>query len=373
MSKPRGRHAGPRACRRGSRHHIVRRARRPRRPRRCPRASKAVFESSQRRRVTACVQAKRWVSCSSSRASSGAPTKRPTSAGSTASPRAAAAQPPNSLSKCRTIRSQPAARRRRQAARDRVAVVFAAWIGRCVASAVAASPTSSAEPGDELGPVLPPRHPCHRSGSLSGGVGSVGAGRRPGAMYASSSSSSPTRSTRPGRVDDRPVVPDEQGRLAAAVPLADDLGDVADLPERPLGARQEAVRLEQLLDVALEPHAPVAEQDDVVADPLDVGDHVRRDHDRRVRSRRRRPSAAAGTRGRRADRAARTARRAAAATAACRARAPARAGRGHPRPARATLPRDDRRARNSRGDARRPSAGSSCARTRAFSATVNER
>src|SRR5581483_9842038 len=51
------------------------------------------------------------------------------------------------------------------------------------------------EPGrcDELRPVLPPRHPYHRSGTLSG---TPGVGRRSGAMYASRRSSSPTRSTR---------------------------------------------------------------------------------------------------------------------------------------------------------------------------------
>ena len=43
-------------------------------------------------------------------------------------------------------------------------------------------------------------------------------------------------------------------------------------PERPARTGQQAVRLEQCLDVALEADAAVGEQDDVVADALDVGD-----------------------------------------------------------------------------------------------------
>ena len=70
-------------------------------------ASSDVFERSQRRRVIACVHANRCVPCSSSRASSGAPTNSPASAGSTASPRTAAAQLSNSPWKCLTMMSQP--------------------------------------------------------------------------------------------------------------------------------------------------------------------------------------------------------------------------------------------------------------------------
>ena len=72
-------------------------------------------------------------------------------------------------------------RRRGQAPRDRVAVVRRVNRQTC-GERGGGEPHEQPEPGVELGPVLPPRNPCHRSGSLSGGVGSVGAGTRPGAM-----------------------------------------------------------------------------------------------------------------------------------------------------------------------------------------------
>ena len=81
---------------------------------------------------------------------------------------------------------------------------------------------------------------------------------------------------------------------------------------------------------------PLAQQDDVVADPLDVRDRRATRSRRSPESRRRRPSAAAGTHGRRAGRGSRTARRAARAAAACRG--PARAPAGLARRPRARRP-----------------------------------
>src|SRR5581483_4696869 len=83
------------------------------------------------------------------------------------------------------------ARRRRQAAGKRVAVVRRAdrEVG---AERGGRERDEQRQAAEQLRPVLAPRHPCHRSGTFSGGCG---VGRRSGAMYASSSSSSPTLST----------------------------------------------------------------------------------------------------------------------------------------------------------------------------------
>ena len=60
------------------------------------------------------------------------------------------------------------------------------------------------------------------------------------------------------------------------------LTHAADPAERAPRTGEQAVRLEQRLDVALETDGAAGEQDDVVADALDVGDHVRRDDDGRA-------------------------------------------------------------------------------------------
>ena len=124
--------------------------------------------------------------------------------------------------------------------------------------------------------MLAPRHPCHRSGTLSGGCGCGQALRR---HVGEQQLLERDLVDRPRRVDDRAVGRDEQRELPAAVALADDLAHAADRPERPPRPHQDAVGVEQRLDVALEAHAAAGEQDDVVADALDVGDHVRCDHD----------------------------------------------------------------------------------------------
>ena len=59
-----------------------------------------------------------------------------------------------------------------------------------------------AEPGDELGPVLPPCHPCHRRGNLSGGFG---CGSRSGRHVREQQLLEADALDRPRRVDDRAV------------------------------------------------------------------------------------------------------------------------------------------------------------------------
>ena len=141
-------------------------------------ASSAVFERSQRLRVTPCVHANRCVPCSSSRARSGAPTNSPASAGSTASPRSAATQ---LLELALEVPDDDVAARPRrgwQAVRQRVAVICR--LDRQMrAERGDRERDEEPEPRDELRPVLAPRYPCHRSGSLSGGIDS---GIRSGAM-----------------------------------------------------------------------------------------------------------------------------------------------------------------------------------------------
>src|SRR5437868_1902503 len=86
---------------------------------------------------------------------------------------------------------------------------------------------------------------------------------------------------RPRRVDDRTLDDREQRQLPPAVPLPDDLPDAPDRTQRATRAGEQAMRVEQRLDVALEAHPAAGEQHDVVADALDVRDDVRRDDDGR--------------------------------------------------------------------------------------------
>ena len=141
-------------------------------------ASSSVFESSHRRRVTLCVHANRCVPCSSSRASSGAPTNMPDE-------RRQQDQVARDVDAAAELALEVAhddvaarARGRRQAGGERFALV-----GR-----------PHRQPGDQRGEretddqceadeqlvaVLPPGHPCHRSRPFSG---ARGPGRRSGAM-----------------------------------------------------------------------------------------------------------------------------------------------------------------------------------------------
>src|SRR5690242_4830153 len=81
----------------------------------------------------------------------------------------------------------------------------------------------------------------------------------------------------PGGIGDRPVGDDEQCLLAAAVPLAHDLAYASDRAERPAWAGEQPMRIEKLLDVSFEAHATAAQQDDAVADTLNVRHNVRSD------------------------------------------------------------------------------------------------
>ena len=242
-----------------------------------PAASSAVFESSQRRRLTPCVQANRYVPNSSSRAISGAPTKRPASAGSTAMTRVAVTSPPNSLSKWGDDDVAAGARRGRKAGRQRIVAKrrrdrqmrsTAATASarsrprapsacdqccRHVTHAIAAGPFPSPQVGQALG-----RHVGEQKLLEADGIDG------------------------PGGIDDRPVGDGEHRQLAPAVALANHLAHAADRAERPPRAGQEPVRLEQLVDVPLEADAAAGQQHDVVADALDVGDDVRRDDDGRT-------------------------------------------------------------------------------------------
>ena len=128
--------------------------------------------------------------------------------------------------------------------------------------------------------VLPPRHPCHRSRPFSGGsrrrAGARAPCRRAGAPRARPASTVHDGSTiapsiRTSSVSWRPLCrsrtisldPADRAERARARPSGAGASRAA--PRRcPRGGR-----------------APPREQDDVVADALDVGDHVRGDHDRR--------------------------------------------------------------------------------------------
>ena len=237
-------------------------------------ASSAVFESSQRRRRDALrprepVGAELELAGEQRRADE----QRRRAAGSTARKRVAVTSPPNSPSKCGdddvAARFAPPAEGRPRASRGRTPPDR-----QMRPNAAAASATSRPSAPSELRPVLPPRHPCHRSGTLSGGSRR----RQPlGRHVGEQELLEADGLDRPRRIDDRPVGDGEQRQLAAAVPLADDLAHAADRAERPPRAGQEPVRLEQLLDVALQADAAAGQQHDVVADALDVGDDVRRD------------------------------------------------------------------------------------------------
>ena len=122
----------------------------------------------------------------------------------------------------------------------------------------------------QLRPVLAPRHPCHRSGSLSGGRG-----RRAGARAPCRRAAAP-RDRRDRRSRTGSTIGPSVGTSSVSWrPLwrsRTTSRDAADRAERPPRAGQQPVRLEQLLDVPLEPDAAAGQQHDVVADALDVGD-----------------------------------------------------------------------------------------------------
>ena len=132
---------------------------------------------------------------------------------------------------------------------------------------------------EQLRAVLTPRQPCHRSLE---GSGACGAGSSSGAIYASRSSSSPICSTDQVGVDDRAVGAHEQRQLAPARTLAHDRLHAADATERPPCADQQPVGGKQILDRSVEPHAAMPEQDDALADALDVAQQARGDDDGRA-------------------------------------------------------------------------------------------
>ena len=199
-------------------------------------ASSAVFERSQRRRVTPCVHAKRCVSCSSSRARSGAPTKRPASAGSTARPRRAATQRVELALEVPDDDVAAGLRRRRQAVGERLAVVRGLDRQACRERRERERDDEPERP-DELRAVLPPRHPCHRSGTLSG---AIGVGQALWRHVGEQELLQADPLDRPRRVDDRAVAANEQRQLAVAVALADDRAHAADRSERAARAHQDA-------------------------------------------------------------------------------------------------------------------------------------
>jgi hypothetical protein len=71
---------------------------------------------------------------------------------------------------------------------------------------------------------------------------------------------------------------DQQGGLAVAVADPQHPGDLADRVRVAARARQQAVAGEQLVDLAGEPDPSGGEQDQVVADPLQLGDDVGGQH-----------------------------------------------------------------------------------------------
>ena len=269
--------------------------------------------------------------CSSSRASSGAPTNRPASAGSTASPRTAVDPARRTrLWKCADDQVAARARRRRQAAtRARRGGTPRGSAGR-VTSAASGERDEQPEPGDELraGAAATSPMPLQRRASPAA-CGCRAAARAP-CRRAAAPRGRPV--DRPGRVDDRAVA---AGRAASSWRPLWRSRTISRTPRIVPSGRRGPVRIRcDSSSSSTSPSSRTAPSPSRTmwsqTRSMSAID-VRGDHDRRATSRRRRPSAAAGTRVRRAGRARRTARRAAAArgrfpsasASASRARSPA--------------------------------------------------
>ena len=126
-----------------------------------------------------------------------------------------------------------------------------------------------------LGAELPPGEPDHRRASSGAAPTAAGGPFHVGEHEVLQSEPA----DRPRRIEDRAVGADHHGGLPIGVAGRDDLLVARQGVDVPARAGQPVVGGEQLLDVALDPHLGVDQHDEVVADPFQVGDHVRGQQD----------------------------------------------------------------------------------------------